>query len=231
MLSLALIRLNVIVFALLFMSIRFIFFMQTQSIRIRIGLTAPLVFLLCQTVFVSGAAADTANPNEEYVRQSAFFPSWAEEQDAKERKLEQRLKETLEVLPGIRSAKVHVSLVSRASATTQSSHHPSASIVILSPHPSAVRQDKLKSMVAGAYVGLSESDVRIFVYRPDSQGGAVCNEAANSRPEVNTRIQNDCWKPLIVITVIQIMCAALIVMGVGIYRLLRNRKHRIERQI
>ena len=234
MFKLAAIGLNTIASALLFTPICLIFDMQTRSNRIRICLTASLLFLLYKTIFIGSATAGTSDPREKYHRQSAFFPSWTEEQDAIERKLEQSLKETLEMLPNISSAKVHVSLMSRAGATTKNNNQPSASIVIFSLHPSMVRQDELKSLVAGAYVGLSESDVHIFVYqyRPAVSGLLACNdEVANSRSTTNTWMRNECWKPCIIITVTLIMCTALIVMGVGIYRLLRNRKHRVDRKV
>ena len=171
------------------------------------------------------ARAEEKAPGDDNIKNSRFFPSWHEEQKNSEQQFENELKGTLEMLPNVVTAKVHASF-SHAGIWRDGKHRSSASVVILSEHPSLIQSDKLKNLVAGASSRLSESDVGIFVYHVKS-----LQPVYQKNVELVSRQKQvvEEWKKYVVAFILVLMCGALLLMFIGTRRLLRRRGWHLAR--
>ncbi|MBN2715205.1 MAG: hypothetical protein JXX14_05075 [Deltaproteobacteria bacterium] len=143
-----------------------------------------------------------------------FFPSWTEEQALRERELAASLTDTIEMLPYVVSAKVHISLPTTVRLASQYSPS-SASVVILSDYPDSVSKDEVRSIIAGAVSRLEKANVGVFVHKTKSPTSMLSKCASKTGETFLSK-----WKPYIVALILLVMLSAIALIVTGVRRII-----------
>ena len=154
-------------------------------------------------LFCFNAMAADENKASEVGSKSSFFPSYQEEKRSNELRLAQELEATLEQIPGVQKARIHISLASEG-IWRDDKQSSAASVVLLCSAPDKIKTDDIKMIVAGASNALDAEDVKVFEYQTTH---ALQSSLSQSEVTLNNRIPPK-WKTILAVVLLIILAAA-----------------------
>ncbi|MBN2340122.1 MAG: hypothetical protein JXX29_22265 [Deltaproteobacteria bacterium] len=141
-----------------------------------------------------------------------FFPTYRTESALQEKQLAAELTETLEQIPSIEHARVHLSFVPEGVWKTDD-QVSSASVVVFSESPQFVKAAEIRSIVAGASHRLDASRVHVAVFAsPNPTDGP--RKGTSDEPDVTIK-KLQWW---LVGGVSMVMLGAIALIGIGAFR-------------
>jgi type III secretory pathway lipoprotein EscJ len=148
----------------------------------------------------------------------SLVPSVEDERAARERALADEIAETLELLPGVTAARVHVRLAERGILSRGADEAGAAAVVRVDGRGPDAKM--VRDIVVAAVPGASQDAVRVFVV-PEKGAGV---ELARVGPIEVTRATAGLTRAILVIALaaIVVLAAGLIVAGLRLRRLRRE---------
>jgi type III secretory pathway lipoprotein EscJ len=148
----------------------------------------------------------------------ALIPSPEDERVERERAVAAEIAKTLELVPGVRAARLHVSLAERG-LLSRSVSKPSA-VAVVRVGTRGPDEKMLRDIVTAAVPGAAPEDVRVFVVPADD----TAMELARVGPIEVTRATAGLARVMfgVALAAIVVLAAGLIAAGVWLWRLRRE---------